>query len=71
MTVRTRLLVLITLLVTACSLGTAGMLAWLAWRSILARALDDAVLLAHLLADSASVSEQAALEEAVECFCSR
>ena len=62
MPVRTRLLVLITLLVTACSLGTAGMLAWLAWRSILARAVDDAVLLAHLLADSASVSEQAALE---------
>ncbi|MGD9509499.1 MAG: hypothetical protein AB7X49_13220, partial [Geminicoccaceae bacterium] len=62
MTVRTRLLVLITLLVTVCSLSTAGMLAWLAWRSILDRAKDDAVLLAHLLADSASVSEQTALD---------
>ena len=48
MTVRTRLLVLITMLVTGCSLGTAGMLAWLAWRSILARAEEDAVLLARL-----------------------
>lgn len=62
MTVRTRLLLLITLLVTACSLATAGMSAWLAWRSILTRAQDDAVLLAELLADSASVSEQIALE---------
>lgn len=62
MTVRTRLLVLITLLVTVCSLSTASMLAWLAWRSILDRAKDDAVLLAHLLADSASVSEQTALD---------
>ncbi len=51
MTVRTRLLVLITMLVTVCSLGTAGMLAWLAWRSILARAEEDAVLLARLLAE--------------------
>ena len=62
MTVRTRLLVLITMLVTVCSLGTAGMLAWLAWRSILARAEEDAVLLARLLADSAGVSEQIAVE---------
>ena len=38
------------------------MLAWLAWRSILARAEEDAVLLARLLADSAGVSEQIALE---------
>ena len=62
MTVRTRLLLLITLLVIACSLGTGGTLAWLAWRSILDRAKEDAVLLARLLADSASVSEQSALE---------
>ena len=62
MTVRTRLLVLITLLVTVCTLSTAGMMAWLAWRSILERAQDDAILLARLLADSAGVSEQIALD---------
>ena len=62
MTLRMRLLLLITMLVTVSTLVTAGLLAWLAWRTLLTRAEEDAVLMGRILADSAGVSEQIALE---------
>lgn len=62
MTVRARLFLLVTLLVGICTLGTAGIMAWLAWSSLLERARVEAALVTNVLARTASVSEQIDLE---------
>ena len=62
MTVRARLFLLVTLLVGICTLGTAGIMAWLAWSSLLERARVEAALVTTVLARTASVSEQVDIE---------
>jgi sigma-B regulation protein RsbU (phosphoserine phosphatase) len=62
MSVRARLFLLVTLLVGICTLGTAGIMAWLAWSSLLERARLEAALVTTVLARTASVSEQTAIE---------
>jgi sigma-B regulation protein RsbU (phosphoserine phosphatase) len=62
MTVRARLFLLVTLLVGICTLGTAGIMAWLAWSSMLERAKLEAALVTNVLARTASVSEQVDIE---------
>jgi sigma-B regulation protein RsbU (phosphoserine phosphatase) len=62
LTVRARLLLLVTLLVVSCTLGTAGLLAWLAWTSMIDRARATAPAVAEVLSSTAGVAERTALE---------
>lgn len=62
MTVRARLFLLVTLLVGICTLGTAGIMVWLAWSSLLDRARIEAALVTTVMARTASVSEQVGVE---------
>jgi phosphoserine phosphatase RsbU/P len=61
MTVRRRLMLLVTLLIAASVLSTAGVFAVISWRTMVAQTKQDSLLLARLLAQTVSVAQQAPL----------
>ncbi len=64
MTLRTRILLMVTGLLAVAVLATNGALAWTAYRSLLAQTEADGLLIAHLLAQSAGYADE--LSEDVE-----
>ena len=58
MSLRTRLMILVTSLMGLGVLATAGVLAYTSWHAIMSQAKDDGLLIARLLARGASVAYQ-------------
>ena len=64
MTLRARILLMVTGLLAVAVLATNGVLAWTAYRSLLVQTEADGLLIAHLLAQSAGYAEE--LSEDIE-----
>ncbi len=62
MQLRTRLVLMVGVSVSIGIIAIATVLSWLAWRSILAQAETEGLVIARLLAQSATVSEQVVAE---------
>ena len=62
MRLRTRLVLMVSVSVSVGIVVVAGVLTWLAWRSLLAQAEQEGLAIARLLAQSATVSEQVVAE---------